>query len=217
MWVSCRDRVSGWTLWSSPYIRSIGNSYAARLAILIPLIGYWIIFNDFIVQHVRLWLETIGLSADEPQTVPWRLLKLYFGLCFIALATVIYRWRCPEQVKLYATASEYIAALYDHISQLEEGEIERALKTGDALSRRQVHELRAIEMGSPSAENIEEHRRRAADTKRNQMDLYYQLLNRSRLLARLATVVFYAVGFSFVLWPSLWVFWRVASILWKGI
>jgi len=111
MWVSCRDRVSGWTLWSSPYIRSIGNSYAARLAILIPLIGYWIIFNDFIVQHVRLWLETIGLSADEPQTVPWRLLKLYFGLCFIALATVIYRWRCPEQVKLYATASEYIAAL----------------------------------------------------------------------------------------------------------
>jgi hypothetical protein len=44
-------------------VRSVSNSTAARLTILIPIIGYWIIFNDYLLTSAR-------LLFDHPPSVP---------------------------------------------------------------------------------------------------------------------------------------------------
>jgi hypothetical protein len=92
-------------------VRSVSNSTAARLTILIPIVGYWIIFNEAVATK---------LIFDTNATVSWRLFATYFGLCFIAAASGIYQALCPREVKQYSSPTEYIAAVSPHMSDIEE-------------------------------------------------------------------------------------------------
>jgi hypothetical protein len=55
--------------------------------------------------------------------------------------------------------------------------------------------------------------RRSCDFIRIQMNLYFEMLDRSRPIARWATAICYAVGIGLLLIPSAMVFWRVMSVL----
>ncbi len=65
--------------WSA--FNNISNSLAARSTILIPLIGYLIIFNEYVVKYLDLVVELGGSKASDPVTISPRLLLVYFGLC----------------------------------------------------------------------------------------------------------------------------------------
>ncbi len=90
--------------WSD--LRGISNSQAAKSTILIPLVGYYIIFNEYLVRWLHL-AQQIGGSAPSDH-IPRRVLWLYMGLCSIALGTFIYALRCPPQVKKYGDFSDYV-------------------------------------------------------------------------------------------------------------
>ena len=99
----CRE-VAGYA-WSklihTPYwtdVRWISNSPAARMVILIPLVGYWIILNNHVVDFTRLSHELVG---HDPPGVPWRLFAIYFGLCGVAVASALYQIYCPNEVKAF--------------------------------------------------------------------------------------------------------------------
>jgi hypothetical protein len=74
----------------------------------VPIIGYLIIFNDTISQHLsfnKLAGENtidFGLSSIE------RLKLIYFGLIFLGSANIIYRIRRPFIIKLGRNTFEYV-------------------------------------------------------------------------------------------------------------
>jgi hypothetical protein len=75
--------------WTS--FRTTSNTPAARAVILIPLIGYWIIFNAYVADHTKF---TRFLFPHGPATghLPWRLFVMYFGLCLVSVASALYQW-----------------------------------------------------------------------------------------------------------------------------
>jgi hypothetical protein len=92
-----RTIIPRWTL-----LRRVGNSVPVRLTVLIPLVGYLIIFNSYVIHYLELAKELVG--NPPPSGASTRLLLIYFGLCALAAGSVIYAYMCPEQVQRY-TAS----------------------------------------------------------------------------------------------------------------
>jgi hypothetical protein len=188
-------------------LRSIGNSKAAKLTVLIPLIGYLILLNDNVVAHLGLFGEAAGATLT-------RLLAVYCGLVFVAIASVIFAIYCPREVKRYASPEEYVAGDEPFLSQRQIGMMQDRLKIGDAIAREdnagyiEHHESRRV-----STDNIELFRRRAQQLFRIQMNLYYEMQDRSCAGGRWAAAICYLVGLAFLLFPSALVFWHVMAIL----
>ena len=127
---------------SKPYIprwsklRSIGNSQAAKLTILIPLVGYMIIFNETIASYLQLSNELVGLSVEgSGSTASPRLLLIYFGLCWVALGSAIYAWRCPGFIKRYRSAESFVADAGHHIGQVFMSAIQSELERNEIAGR----------------------------------------------------------------------------------
>jgi hypothetical protein len=90
--------------WSD--LRGISNSYAATSTVLIPLVGYWVIFNESVVRWLNLAREFVGAPAADH--ISSRVLWLYVALCAIALGTLIYAKWCPLEVKKYGDYRDYV-------------------------------------------------------------------------------------------------------------
>ena len=90
-------------LWSN--LRVVGNNPATKMTVFIPLIGYMIIFNAYILPYLQLASEIFG---NPPHL--WRLYFIYFGLCSLALGSIIYQFWCPPEIKRFASALDYVTA-----------------------------------------------------------------------------------------------------------
>jgi hypothetical protein len=75
-------------------LRFVSNSSAAKATILIPLVGYLVLFNEKVVDFLNLIKE---LNGTHDAGVSYRLILLYLGLCGIALGVMIYGWFCPNE------------------------------------------------------------------------------------------------------------------------
>lgn len=78
----------------------------ARYTITIPVFGYLILFNDTVANLLK--FDALTNSA-EPLffTTTARLQFVYFGLLLVALASVWFRTRSPEQTKISSSVSEF--------------------------------------------------------------------------------------------------------------
>jgi hypothetical protein len=187
-------------------LRSIGNSRAAKLTVLIPLIGYLILLNDSVVAH-------LGLFGEAADTTLTRLLAIYCGLVFIAIASVIFVACCPREVKRYASSEEYVAGDEPFMSDKQIAIMQRRLELGDAVAREEYAGYNEYYGGRPSPDDLEELRRRARQLNRIQMNLYYEMRDRSCRVGRWAAAIFYLAGLAFLLLPSALVFLHVMGIL----
>lgn len=88
-----------WQSWSynfawSDYIQ-LFDGWIARCAIGVPALGYLIIFNDTIAEHLT--FKTI--TSNDPNQFYFdtvtRLRFIYFGLIFLGLSNLVYRIRRP--------------------------------------------------------------------------------------------------------------------------
>ncbi len=83
---SLMSRLSVLSLWTNLW--AIGNKPVARLVIVIPILGYWIIFNRSLESYLSLkWDREIHNTGAD---VPWKLLSSYFSLCFSKAAIAPY-------------------------------------------------------------------------------------------------------------------------------
>lgn len=98
--------------WST--LSSIGNSKIARLTILMPIIGYLLIFNSQILGFLEVSLP------GENELVPNNWLAyaysknmkfLYFGLLVFGLGVALYNVFAPIQVKKHPSVEDYISAM----------------------------------------------------------------------------------------------------------
>jgi hypothetical protein len=86
-------------------LRFVSNSTAAKSTILVPIIGYLIIFNDNVVNSLNLARE-LGIHSNAGAS--HRLVLIYLGLCAISLGVLLYGWFCPNEVKHYGSAASFV-------------------------------------------------------------------------------------------------------------
>lgn len=158
--------------WTS--LRGISNSSAAKSTIVIPLLGYWIIFNETIAG----WLRLISPLSDGGPHVSYRLLWTYIALSCIAFGTFLYAIFCPPEVKKYADYQDYINGDGEAMTK---STIETMLAY---LESKGHYELREGVAGMARAE---------ADG--DIMDIYFQDANEQAPAARLTVTLLYYLGF----------------------
>lgn len=105
------------------------NSWLAKAALLVPAIGYAIIFNDAIAQHISFEI----LASQAPRwgflTGDMRLRMLYFGAMFLGVANFLYLvWR-PYVMKLGATQDEYVGRAMDGFTVLDFRRVNEGIKS----------------------------------------------------------------------------------------
>jgi hypothetical protein len=99
----------------SDYV-SLFDGWIARCSMAVPIIGYLILFNDSISQHLSFNnlanenLVWFGLSSIL------RLKLIYFGLIFLGAANIIYRWRRPFVFKIGTNRFDYVEKALEHFT-----------------------------------------------------------------------------------------------------
>ena len=69
------------------------NGTVTRLAAFVPVVGYLILFNDWVSRHLTFGIITGNVGAGFI-TQQFKLQLLYFGLIFLGIANILYRaWR----------------------------------------------------------------------------------------------------------------------------
>jgi len=188
--------------------RAISNSYAARSTVLIPLIGYLILFNENVVKYLQLPQELGGTAVTAAGISP-RLLLIYFGLCFVAAATTLYGVFCPTEVKHYGSANAYVIGDGPSIMRMTIEAICRRLDASDFHERFQrfadTYTLRTPEMiadpdNHPSIKN-------------DLLHMYFDYMNTRHRRTRICCTILFAIGFICLAIPSLGVFLRVCRLL----
>jgi hypothetical protein len=191
-------------------LRSIGNSRAAKLTILIPLVGYIVLLNDTIISHLELSEKIFGAPTGATLT---KLLLIYCGLVCVAVASVIFATRCPLELKKYASSEDYIAGEEDYLSERKMAIIEKRLETGDNIARADQGGYRAMSRAEPTPQTPAEIKDKYARLYRIELNLYYEMLDRSRLWARWTAGTLYAIGIILLLIPAVMVFYKVMTVL----
>jgi hypothetical protein len=199
-------------------LRSIGNSTAARLTILIPLVGYLIIFNESLLQYVELSRNLFG--HEERSTsgayVSPRLLCIYFGLCLIAAGSVLFGWFCPQEVKKYGSSAELVGGDGKDMSFGELVSIANLLRGTRWFSKDFDNFCEAFN-ARHLIKGLDDHRENNKEVEALGLDNYFQFLNFRNPAIRAATAAFYGAGFLVLSVPSIEVFARVTSALWRSL
>jgi hypothetical protein len=202
-------------------LREAGNSPIVKLTIAIPLVGYLIIFNEDLLHYLDLSRELFGhhdpAGSQEVAQVSWRLLFLYFGLCLVAVGAGLYGWFCPDEIKSYRLASDYVAAVLNNVGTIGMGRIEAALESGNELATRGLSDWREVSSTRPMTETVEEMETRWRDRNRGVLELHFDYLNRSHPCARLVCASCYAIGFIALFIPSADVLARVVGLIAKRL
>ncbi|MCK1328637.1 hypothetical protein IVB57_09570 [Bradyrhizobium sp. CW9] len=192
--------------WSA--LNAVSKSPSARMTILIPLIGYLIIFNDKVAEYLRLNPQLQSLEHASNSLSP-RLMVVYIGLCAMAVGVALYKIFCPGEVSYYTTSSAYVRGDGPGIKDFVFEEIENKLRA--SVLNAAYHKLRDRYERNTYAITDEQ----KAEINNGILHLYFRLLNYSWPPIRYLVALFYLVGFVCLLFPSLGVFWKVLQVLWK--
>jgi hypothetical protein len=198
----------GWQVhWTT--LRSVGNSVIVKLTILIPAIGYLIVFNDKLVGYVDLISEVAGLDDRSGLSVPPRLFQIYFGLCFVGIASAIYSLACPSIIKRYPSAIDFSAATMNAVGDYGYTNFER-----EVLSSRYSDEYRAKKQHFEQMADKDFRREQVMYEVNNALiNIYFSLKNAENPVCRWLCASCFAFGFFVLFISSIKIFLRVAAVL----
>jgi len=184
------------------------------MTVLIPVLGYMLIFNERIIPYLGLTEELLGrqLHSIDPIHVSWRLLFIYFGLCLLALGSILYQIFCPPEIKRHATAVDYTAATREHVGDIVLGRMESRL-AHEADSMEEFAMIRDHTRDRANKYDDKSHRDKIYEQYwPDVLDMNYRLLDGRYYAARIATFIFYVTGFVVLAIPSMDVFFRVSRL-----
>jgi hypothetical protein len=189
---------------------------AAKLTILVPLLGYWIIFNDHISSYVKLIpeLEPTPIARTHTQSISSNLLMTYLGLCCLSLGTLLYQFWCPTEIKLHGSPTEFIADALDFTSEIGWKRIERQIGIKGADIAKYIPDKKSIDEiynPPPRPNNDDPHSRRSM------LELHYSKMNARSPILRHWAAGAYCVGFLLLAFPAASVFVRVLIIAWRQV
>jgi hypothetical protein len=141
------------TVWGGPktlsnltwsQLRSIANSSTAKITVLIPIVGYLIIFNQKAITYLHLIKEVGGQEIAESHPSS-KLLLLYVGLTFVAIGSGLYQVFCPPDVKYYGDTNAYVGGVKSTIREFEMRKIEARLRK--SIFKGRLLEIRNMYVG----------------------------------------------------------------------
>jgi hypothetical protein len=216
------DNLSAWS-----NLRGLGNSAIARATILVPVVGYLLIFNASFVGWLdsSVVLHTDHAAASVQHTSPsmmcthaWRLIAIYYGLTCTGIATALFGIRCPTPQKKYQDGIDYSLG----VQEIFHNDIRWTSLSDGILATAANHQR--VQMFSPDlladltlrADEIRTHGEaelKAGKSVRARPDngliisclrLQYRLTDIERPYARVAIFALYAVGIIFIGCSALW-------------
>jgi hypothetical protein len=197
-------------------LRAVSNNPAGRAVIIVPLVGYWIILNDWVVRTILPLAKR--LVGEMPTHTPWQLFATYFGLWLVGVGSAFYLVFCPPDLKRFATSSEYTGRLGATVSPLEMKRIGDALKQGDQITKDAMREYETAmteedrKIRRDSRPDMDQIILIREDWRRDLLKLHFDLCNGYYPTVRLITTVLYIFGFSALALPSLSLFCKVAVV-----
>ena len=221
------DRQSRWD-----HLRVIGNSRLVKLTILVPLLGYMVLFNEQLVHYLELaspYFRDVflhGRAADgETWSLAYRLYCFYFGFTALAIGALVYEARCPRLVKAYGSAAEYYRVegptTDDHQLQLRAipyltrlfrdecrqlglsvKEVWLAESPAGLSFRSEEDEQKAKKLHNKMLQTINE-QASGIDRKAWVMKSYFVPLKSAHPVSRWTAVVFYYLGFAILTVPTI--------------
>ncbi|QLH70083.1 hypothetical protein LRC39_04725 [Rhodopseudomonas sp. P1] len=169
-----------------------------------PFVGYMILFNDKLVDALKLVADVLPSCADKACVVALNLAnlyQLYFGLMFIGVASFIYQLVCHPHIKRFDSAEAFTLA------------VRGVATTSDLLAYHAVsdrilkhsstRDFVAGELGSVDSEAV----------KLGILNEYYRALDVAHSLTRGGVSLLYGIGLTLTLAPSLRTAWRIISSL----
>ncbi|MEZ5947550.1 MAG: hypothetical protein R3C13_03630 [Hyphomonas sp.] len=214
-------------------LRHVGATPIVRATVLMPFVGYLIVFNAQIGQWLSL-IPDLDTSTANSKPLTYlngqlRLILIYYALVLLGLGTAVYQIYCPGIIKSASNASDFTQEQLADLSDsrvLVAGEAirtHRNLNHASAQSRvaTLLSELNLTDehLGSPAI-----FQKAISNSLRSQrvtlFDTLYCLENWNRRWARTAVSFLYAAGFTVLLLPTLDIFqatFRIAlSYVWEN-
>jgi len=187
-------------------LRFVSNSTSAKATILVPIIGYLIIFNEKVVEFLSL---ARGIEPHGGPEVSLRLILIYLGLCAVSVGVMVYGWLCPNEVKHYGSASTYVQGDGPSLRGFVINGIATALETAEQGEKLQdlSNELRVKSVQSlVTDEDYERYRIEI-------LHLHFDYLNKIYPAGRAICFWSYVLGFGLLGIPSALVFKRIFGML----
>ena len=92
------------------------DGWIARCAMAIPFIGYLIIFNDTIANHISFDLLASESSSAFGLSSSARLKLIYLGLLILGISNILYRWKRPHPLRIATNEYDYVEKALKHFS-----------------------------------------------------------------------------------------------------
>lgn len=91
-------------------LRSVGRSPISRMTVLMPVIGYFILFGDFTSSLFSIVGQRIGLADTEAEEFTVNSLHfIYFGVLSFSISTIVYNIFCPDVIKIFSNRYEFFS------------------------------------------------------------------------------------------------------------
>jgi hypothetical protein len=196
--------------WST--LRPVGNSLVVKLTIIIPVVGYLIIFNDKLAGYVDL-ISEVGGNDRLGLSVSPRLFQIYFGFCFVAIASAVYSLACPSIIKRYPSAIDLGAATTGSV-----GDYGYAIVEKEIFKSPFANEYKALKNHFESLVSENFSMEQAHFQVNNALiNMYFALKNSEKPFCRWVCGMGYVIGFGILLITSAKIFYRVCLILWHVV
>lgn len=172
---------------------------------IIPFVGYLILFNSYVVSLVSSVFELASV-ADEEVTSISNLYFIYFGLTALGIATLMFQLLCPPLIKEYMSVRAYVESNIDFMTEHRlESLCNHIDKTNN--EKHPVVENARKALGQELVKNKEGLRGASIDV----LQHFWNLSSWSKVRTRLCIVLLYIGGFILLTIPSIKMFTKVLS------
>ena len=185
-----------WESWDT--LRTWGNNRLVQFTIVIPVVGYVILFSTELSQYFQLLIDPETNFSLNAETVSYRLYFLYLGFCSLALGSLIYSFRCPAIIKTHGSAYDFIQKQSPIMHKERMNGMRSAL--GREIAEWEPHEVAAI------AESLQTARIKSLEA---DMRDYFELREETEPKSRHAVFLLYSGGSALLAFPTLYTFYRV--------
>lgn len=192
--------------WNS--LKKIGQSKLVNLTIFVPLFGYMIFFNDYLVSLIEIsisYLNKFDVNYNNTFLDNSNILfYFYFGFSLIGIASIMYKLFSPDLINEYSSMREYIEKEKDVMNR------DNILSLYEKLDHDNNQEIKKVQDKILPVDIIEN------ETLVSIMTINWEYYNTKLKIIQSIIFIFYVFGFLLVSVPSLKMFYNIMIVFFRN-
>lgn len=186
-------------------LKSSANSNLAKYSIIVPLVGWLLLYN----YNLELFLEQI-LEREINITIGWRLHVFYIGVSMIASSAAIFSTVCPSEVSFYSDIQDFVNKQIQVYTQQYGDEVAMRLSIGKITLVNPAETYMRADGDFPLSEILKKNE----GPIKEQLVAAYNSANSSKTIFRLTAGVLFLAGAMLVLIPTIsTVYWSIQQVI----